>query len=258
VPALRDTHQAFALYALILPITLPEPYRSVFRAGLFTGWVAIWVPLVTVVIAASAELGFSRSVTPGLIARLESRFGKGARERLEGWQAYVRDSARPEATARAAGEDGLLRPVNRFFNRLPAVTDLAHWGMEDYWATPAESLASNGADCEDYAIAKYFTLKELGVPIARLRLIYVKTGRSGSAHMVLAYYAEPQGDPLILDNLDGSIRPASDRPDLIPVYSFNDEDLLFSSEGAPAVRVSATSNRKWRDVLEKLERELTY
>lgn len=229
-----------------------------FRARLFAGWVAIWLALVTLVFAASAELGFSRSVTPGLIARLERQFGRGTSERLEGWKAYVRDMARPEATARSAGGDGLLQPVNRFFNRLPSATDLAHWGVEDYWATPSETLASNGADCEDFAIAKYFTLKELGIPIARLRLIYVKTGRSGNAHMVLAYYPEPQSDPLILDNLDGSIRPASDRPDLIPVYSFNDEDLLFSREGAPAVRVSATSNRKWRDVLEKLERELTY
>ena len=229
-----------------------------FRAGLFTGLVAIWVALHTVVFAASVDLGFSRSVTPGLIARLERQFGTGTRARLEGWKDFVRDTARPEATAHAAGEDRLLQPVNRFFNRLPTVTDLAHWGVEDYWATPAESLASNGADCEDYAIAKYFTLKELGVPIARLRLVYVKTRRSGSAHMVLAYYPQPQGDPLILDNLDGSIRPASERPDLIPVYSFNDEDLLFSKEGAPAVRVSATSNRKWREVLEKLERELTY
>jgi predicted transglutaminase-like cysteine proteinase len=237
---------------------LPEPYRSVFRAGLFTGLVAIWVPLVTVVFAASAELGFSRSVTPGLIARLERQFGRGASKRLEGWKAYVRDTARPEATARPAGDDGLLRSVNRFFNRVQSVTDLAHWGVEDYWATPSETLASNGADCEDYAIAKYFTLKELGVPISRLRLVYAKTWHSRNAHLVLAYYPEPRADPLILDNLEGNIRPASDRPDLIPVYTFNDEDLLWPQAGAPTVRLSATSNRKWKDVLEKLERELTY
>ena len=74
---------------------------------------------------------------------------------------------------------------------------------------------------------------------------------------MLAYYPDPLADPLILDNLEGSIQPASDRPDLIPVYAFNDEDLLWPQEGKPTVRLSATSNRKWKDVLDKLERELT-
>jgi predicted transglutaminase-like cysteine proteinase len=138
------------------------------------------------------------------------------------------------------------------------VTDLAHWGVEDYWATPSESLGSNGADCEDYAIAKYFTLKELGVPISRLRLVYAKTWKTQEAHLVLAYYPGADVDPLILDNLEGSIRPAADRPDLIPVYTFNDEDLLWPQAGAPTLRLSATSSRKWKDVLEKLQLELTY
>lgn len=227
---------------------MPNPRRTVFCALLAS--------LAAGAIAASAELGYSRSVTPGLIARLERQFGKGARERVEGWKSFVRDTARPEAKARAPGEDGLLRPVNRFFNQVPSVTDLAHWGVEDYWATPAEALASNGADCEDYAIAKYFALKELGIPIIRLRMVYVRATRLRSAHMVLAYYRAPNGDPLILDNLESGIRPASERPDLIPVYSFNDEDLFLEKEGAPAVQVSATTNRKWRDLMEKLEREL--
>jgi predicted transglutaminase-like cysteine proteinase len=170
----------------------------------------------------------------------------------------VRETAAPGAAARQPGEDRLLRPVNRFFNRVPSMTDLAHWGVEDYWATPSETLASDGADCEDYAIAKYFTLKELGVPISRLRLVYAKTWRSREAHLVLAYYPDLRADPLILDNLEGNIRPASDRPDLIPVYTFNDEDLLWSQEGGTTLRLSATSSRKWKDVLEKLASELTY
>jgi predicted transglutaminase-like cysteine proteinase len=218
---------------------------------------AICVLLAAAALAA-AELGYSRSMTPGLIAHREKQFGAGARARLEGWQSFVRETASPEPAPRQEKEDRLLRPVNRFFNRLPSVEDRAHWGVEDYWATPSESLASNGADCEDYAIAKYFTLKELGVPISRLRLVYARSGRSSLAHMVLAYYPEPRADPLILDNLEGSIEPASDRPDLIPVYTFNDEDLLWPQAGAPTVRLAATSNRKWKDVLEKLERELKY
>jgi predicted transglutaminase-like cysteine proteinase len=218
---------------------------------------AICALLAAAAIAALGELGYSRSMTPGLIAHRERQFGAGARTRLEGWKSFVRETGATGAAARQPGETSLLHPVNRFFNRIPAMTDLAHWGVEDYWATPSESLASNGADCEDYAIAKYFTLKELGVPISRLRLVYARTWRSRVAHLVLAYYPDSRADPLILDNLEGSIQPASDRPDLIPVYTFNDEELLWPQEGGPTVRLSATSNRKWKDVLDKLERELT-
>ena len=220
---------------------------------------ACLVLLAATAFAAAGELGFSRSVTPGLIAHFERLFGRGARAGLEGWKEFVRDNAGRAVQARGkSAETDLLRPVNGFFNRLPSVTDLAHWGVEDYWATPAESLASNGADCEDYAIAKYFTLKELGVPVMRLRLVYATTWRSGSAHMVLAYYPDPGADPLIMDNLEGSIQPASDRPDLTPVYIFNDDDLQFLKQGAPAVSFDVQSIRRWRELLLKLARELTY
>lgn len=207
--------------------------------------------------AIAAELGYSRSMTAGLIAHRERQFGTGARQRLTGWQAFVRETAAPGEAARQPGEDRLLRAVNRFFNRIQSVSDLHHWGVEDYWATPSEMLSSNGADCEDYAMAKYFTLRELGVPTSRLRLVYAKTLRSRDAHLVLAYYPSPSADPLILDNLEGSIQSASDRPDLIPVYTFNDDDLLWPQAGAPTIRLASTSNRKWKDVLDKLRAELT-
>jgi predicted transglutaminase-like cysteine proteinase len=209
--------------------------------------------------AASGELGFSRSVTPGLVAHFTRLFGDGARGRIQGWKDFVRSIATRAGPARGNSADAdLLPPVNGFFNRLPAVTDLVQWGVEDYWATPSEFLASSGGDCEDYAIAKYFTLKELGVPIARLRLVYARTWHSNEAHMVLAYYAAPGADPLIMDNLEGGIESASDRPDLIPVYLFNDDDLQFLQQGAPGMRYDALSIRKWRDMLAKLARELTY
>src|SRR6185436_8692069 len=67
-----------------------------------------------------------------------------------------------------------LQTVNAYFNRIPFLADSTHWAAEDYWATPAETVASNGGDCEDYSIAKYFLLKEFGVPVERLRITYVK------------------------------------------------------------------------------------
>jgi len=179
-------------------------------------------------------------------------------DRIGAWQRFIRLMKAKQA--QHPGNDlELLGPVNVFFNRLPYADDLPHWGVEDYWATPAEMVASNGGDCEDYSIAKYFALKELGVPIRRLRITYVKAASLNRAHMVLAYYPEPDAQPLILDNLSDEVKPASQRPDLTPVYSFNDEDLLIARAGERGFRAgSALQVRIWRGLLDKLEQELKY
>ena len=93
--------------------------------------------------------------------------------------------------------------------------------MLDYWAAPIEALKSGKGDCEDYAIAKYMTLISMGIGAENLRITYVKATDFGQAHMVLAYYETLNEVPLILDNLNSNILPATKRPDLIPVYGFN-------------------------------------
>jgi predicted transglutaminase-like cysteine proteinase len=132
------------------------------------------------------------------------------------------------------------------------VEDTVHWGVVDYWATPAESVGSDGGDCEDFSIAKYFLLKELGVPIGRLRMTYVKAIRLNQAHMVLAYYPRPDADPLVLDNLEDTVRPASERTDLVPVYSFNDEEVWMEARGRSG---SPRQIRNWSAMIERLEQE---
>lgn len=71
-------------------------------------------------------------------------------------------------------------------------------------------------------------------------------------HMVLAYYPTPDADPLILDNLTGEIKPASQRPDLVPVYSFNDDDMWV---GGATRKGGGTQVRQWAALVEKLQRE---
>jgi len=220
---------------------------------------AVCPALFVVAIAAQGEPGYSRSVSSGLTDHFARLFGQGARGRLDGWKEFIqRAGEQAGQPPGSAGEPGQLRPVNGFFNGVRSVEDRIQWGVDDYWATPAEFLASAGGDCEDYAMAKYFALKELGVPAGRLRLVYARTWRSSGAHMVLAYFPVPGAEPLILDNLEGNIRRAADRPDLIPVYMFNDDDLHFARQGPEAVRYDAQSIRKWREFGEKLARELTY
>jgi predicted transglutaminase-like cysteine proteinase len=193
------------------------------------------------------DLGFTTAVSERLIAAYAARFGAPAREHLERWKAYAR-----ERKALPARELELLVLVNTYLNRLTFVEDIKHWGETDYWATPAEAVASNGADCEDYSIAKYFFLKELGIPAARLRLTYVKALKLDQAHMILAYYAHPGAEPLVLDNLEQTVRSASQRPDLVPVYSFNDDEVWIDARGTAG---SPKQLRNWSSLLERLQRE---
>jgi len=194
------------------------------------------------------ELGFTTRVSERLIEEYVKRRGEPARAHLESWKRYARDLKKQDAPKDIA----LLAQVNRYLNRIEFVDDVRHWGVLDYWATPAESVASNGGDCEDFTIAKYFLLKEIGIPTAKLRLTYVKAVKLGQAHMVLAYYASPADDPLVLDNLEDTVRPASVRTDLVPVYSFNDEELWVEMKGRAG---SPTQIRNWSALLARLERE---
>jgi len=154
-------------------------------------------------------------------------------------------------------EESRLRTVNTFFNRQVLYRDDREvWGVVDYWASPLETLGKGQGDCEDYAIGKYFALLASGISGAKMRLVYVRAQVAGGtqAHMVLAYYPEPNAEPLILDNLVTEIRPASRRPDLSPVFSFNAEGLwqgvAGASAGDPVARLS-----RWRDVLAKAKAE---
>jgi predicted transglutaminase-like cysteine proteinase len=194
-----------------------------------------------------SERGYTTAVSERLIEVYSRRFGPEARARLEAWK---RDAAQRK---RSPGQEAiLLADVNRMLNGVRFVDDNAHWGEADYWATPAESIGSNGADCEDFSIAKYFLLKELGVPIARLRLTYVKSLKLNQAHMVLAYYPRPDAEPLVLDNLEDTVRPASQRTDLVPVYSFNDDEVWIELRGRSG---SPQQLRNWRALMDRLDWE---
>ena len=158
-----------------------------------------------------------------ILKNAESRYGNlgQARARILDWEALIKSSA-------ALPEPDKLNEVNRFFNRkVRFVDDIQLWRENDYWATPVEMLVKGAGDCEDYSIAKYFTLRRLGIPSEKLRITYVKALNYNQAHMVLTYYASPSAEPLVLDNLINDIRPASQRKDLLPVYAFNAEGLYL-------------------------------
>ncbi|NMG72464.1 transglutaminase-like cysteine peptidase [Parazoarcus communis] len=182
------------------------------------------------------------------------RFGNQAGDMVGAWRRLIDES-------RDIPETDQLTRVNHFFNRsIQFDDDIVVWQQQDYWASPLETLGRQAGDCEDFAIAKYVTLRLLGIPKERLRLIYVRARIGGAdspvsqAHMVLGYFATPTDEPLVLDNLIGDIRPAARRPDLFPVFSFNSEGLWVGGAAESSADPTARLSR-WRDVLARMRSE---
>lgn len=193
-------------------------------------------------------------IDENVIASAERKYGVAARKRLEDWQTLL-------ASGRGLPELEKLTLVNDFFNRIIWISDPEHWKKADYWATPLEMLATNGGDCEDFAIAKYFTLLAIGVPDEKLKITYVKThdpNPINQSHMVLAYYSTPTGNPLILDNLIPQIKLGSQRADLTPVYSFNGSGLWLAKARGTGKQVPGGSSNIafWRELTARMGKEL--
>lgn len=154
-------------------------------------------------------------VSDSLVNNAQKQYGKKAANLVSAWKETMED-------LKDASESSKLKVINRFFNQnIRWVSDFQHWKKEDYWATPFESLGTQGGDCEDYVIAKYYSLIQLGVDVKKLRITYVNALRFNQAHMVLAYFPYPDEIPLVLDNINPRIKRANQRKDLEPIYSFN-------------------------------------
>ncbi|MFL1517791.1 cysteine protease LapG [Pseudomonas prosekii] len=183
--------------------------------------------------------------------RAEALYGPlgDGQQRIDAWQRLL-------ATQKQVAEAEKLNVVNQFFNKqMRYEEDIDLWREVDYWETPIQGLWKGAGDCEDYAIAKYFSLRHLGVSSDKLRITYVKALRQNRAHMVLTYYSTPEAMPLVLDSLINEIKPASQRTDLLPVYSFNAEGLYIP--GAKGNKKVGDTKRlsRWQDVLKKMQAE---
>ncbi len=177
-----------------------------------------------------------------------ARYDDDAHERFIAWRALI-------VAGRNQSERDRIHRANQFINRnIDYSTDSRHWRKEDYWATPIESLGSGYGDCEDYAIAKYFTLRAMGVADEKLRLMYVRALKVDEPHMVLIYFENPEDMPYVLDNLDPEIKSASRRSDLRPIYSFNASGLWMAKANGLGRKVNDGKGiTAWTAVLEKIE-----
>ncbi|MCP3850769.1 MAG: sulfate adenylyltransferase [Gammaproteobacteria bacterium] len=146
-----------------------------------------------------------------------------------------------------------VKLVNDFFNQMKWVSDKELWNKKDYWATPIESLIRNAGDCEDFSIAKYFTLLALDIPADQLRISYVKMN-TGQKHMVLSYYPSSHEMPIILDNFNKKLLNKSQRNDLVFMFSFNSEGLWIANNKKIAID-DENSLGHWVSLMKRIEKE---
>lgn len=162
-------------------------------------------------------------------------------------------SAEPTAASIRAELD-LVERVQIHFNHLKRFSDTQLWGQQDYWATPAELLRAGGGDCEDLAAAKYFALRELGVPAERLRLVYARVLDAQrwriEAHVVLWYRTADNAAWQVLDSLRDPLETASRRADLLPSLTFNEAQVArWSAQGTEQVLGGAVLLPAWNTLL---------
>ena len=222
------------------------PLESTVNSNKITIKLFLVVVLVGLVITGSVFTGEKFHIDPKVLQKVQGKYGQEARMRLVSWEDLLRDNS---ATDREK-----LEKVNSFFNKnIVFVSDMDNYGVEDYWATPVEALSRGAGDCEDYAIAKYFSLKIMGVAEEKLRIAYVKSLQYNMFHMVMLYYSNPGADPLVLDNLVNSIKPASERRDLLPIFTFNGAGLWLAHDRGQG-KLAGKSSRltQWNDLLRRM------
>ncbi|MFA9373400.1 MAG: transglutaminase-like cysteine peptidase [Poseidonibacter sp.] len=182
------------------------------------------------------------------ISAITKKYGKRAQNRVLLWDKMIESSKDKKILQK-------LKNVNEFFNKIRYSTDEKHWRKKDYWATPFEFMGTGAGDCEDYAIAKYFSLRKLGVPDHKLRITYVtyqkKRTKYEQAHMVLTYYHKVGSTPIVLDNIDKKLQLASKRDDLKPVYSFN-ANGLWQAKNKGSVKIGKNNLKSWKSLMSRI------
>jgi predicted transglutaminase-like cysteine proteinase len=207
--------------------------------------------LISAILWLGVAIAFAESIdlADEVVTWAKQNFGDKAGDRVASWHRLMQEREHLDEIEK-------LQRVNDFFNQIPYRSDTELWGKEDYWATPLELLVHEGGDCEDYSIAKYFTLKEMGVAEDKLRIMYVKSIKLNQSHMVLTYYPEPSSIPMVLDNLNPHLLSASNRLDLAPVYSFNADGLWLAKSLGRGKKVgSSTRLSLWQELTGRMEEE---
>jgi predicted transglutaminase-like cysteine proteinase len=170
-------------------------------------------------------------ITKKLIVKAEKKYGQFARNRFVAIDKKLIKQLKSQPPLKQ------LKAVNDWFNYMKFSSDQKIYGKSDYWATLYEFTGKGMGDCEDFTIAKYYTLKEIGFDLRRLKFTYVVyKNRAGKniSHMVLSYLkiAKPRtkNDILLLDNINKRILPASKRKDIVKMIKMINGDTGAKSK----------------------------
>lgn len=121
-----------------------------------------------------------------------------------------------------------VRAVNAYMNRQPYFTDPRNYGIKDYWATPGQFFRRNG-DCEDYAIAKFMSLRALGFTNKDMRIVVLHDMNLRVGHAILVVHLD--GQALVLDNQVRNVVPAETIRHYRPIYSINEHNWWLHRRG---------------------------
>lgn len=147
-----------------------------------------------------------------------------------------------------------LSHINSFINKILPALDISTSSSIDYWATPKEFFLQGHGDCEDYAIAKYFTLLELGIKKEKLYFAVVDIKGKKSSHMVLLYLENKDSTPLVLDNLSSKVISLTMRKKLIPKFAFNEiNSFKFTHKNfTEEIKINWGKSDKWNKLLNRV------
>jgi predicted transglutaminase-like cysteine proteinase len=198
----------------------------------------------------SFGIGTLTNISKKNLIKIEKKYGVTASKRIILWDKMI-EKAKGKKTINK------LKAVNDYFNKIRYKTDIKVWKKKDYWASPFEFMGIGAGDCEDYSIAKYFALRALGIPEYKLKVTYVKIKQKHKkyeeAHMVLNYYHKPNATPIVLDNVVKSLKLASKRNDLKPIYSFNASGIWAAQNKTKKLKRRGKNKlKKWQSMMSRI------
>lgn len=126
--------------------------------------------------------------------------------------------------ARNANLKTKLKYVDDFFNQWPYIHDAKLWKTADLWAAPREFMMYGG-DCEDFAIAKFYALKALGVPAKTMCIAVVNDFKAMITHVVLVVENPARNEFYVLDNAAKAIYKNGSLDVYEPVCFVNEDNV---------------------------------
>lgn len=148
----------------------------------------------------------------GVLKRFKGQFSKSLN------QPAVQEWMKLLSSLKNASDEEKIEAVNEYMNNKKFISDNENYGQPDYWATPMEFLA-RGGDCEDYAMAKYISLRALGFPQDKMRLAIVYDHVMRMPHALLIVYNE--GEAKVLDNQNPAVMDSAEITRYKPIYSIS-------------------------------------